>query len=416
MNYKETTDYLFSQLPMYQQQGASAYKGDLSNTLFLDELTNHPHRRFKTIHVAGSNGKGSVSHMLAAILQTAGYKVGLYTSPHLKDFRERIRINGTPISEQGVIDFVERYKDGWQQIHPSFFEITVAMAFDYFSKQKIDIAVVETGLGGRLDSTNIITPEITVITNISLDHTQILGNTVEAIAGEKAGIIKHAIPIIIGEKEEKTAEVFINRANAVGAPLYFASEEIAATITPEGFSIDQKRIETDLTGSYQRHNLATVWQAVKLLQESLSISKADVLSALKNVKELTGLRGRWEILNAKPLIICDTGHNEAGIKHIIEQLNGLPKKELRIVLGVVNDKDLSLILPLFPKDAIYYFTQPAISRSLPKETLKNEAEKYNLQGQCYDTPRIAMEAAKQAANDNDLIFVGGSTFMVADIL
>lgn len=417
MNYTETIDYLFSQFPMYQRQGKSAYKADLSNSIFLDKITNHPHRNFKTIHIAGSNGKGSVSHMLSAILQSAGYKVGLYTSPHLLDFRERIRVNREMISEDGVIQFVTSYKDKWHEIQPSFFEITVAMAFDFFSKMEVDIAIIETGLGGRLDSTNIISPELSVITNISLDHTAILGHTLEAIASEKAGIIKPNTPVVIGEKQPETEEVFREAANRQNAPLTFASDMIKVEPIDQTFLLNKEEIKTDLPGFYQAKNLATALQAIDTLTlKGYDIEKRQIAEGLANVKSLTGLRGRWETLSTEPLVICDTGHNEAGIKFIVTQLDALKKDKIHMVLGMVNDKDLDSILPFLPKEAIYYFTQPSIFRALAKEELKSISEKYGLNGELFNTPKEALSAAKNNAEANDIVFVGGSTFMVADVL
>ncbi|WP_025667311.1 bifunctional folylpolyglutamate synthase/dihydrofolate synthase [Aquimarina megaterium] len=405
MNYRETLDWMFTQLPMYQRQGASAYKVDLHNTIQLAAYLGNPETKFKSIHVAGTNGKGSTSHMLASILQEAGYKVGLYTSPHLKDFRERIRINGVTISEEYVIDFISKHQPYLESNQLSFFEMTVGMAFQYFAESKVDIAVVEVGLGGRLDSTNIITPEISVITNIGLDHTRFLGNTLAAIASEKAGIIKEGVPVVIGRNVEETSKVFIEAANASQSPLYFA-EDCNGTI-----------YSSDLKGSYQKENIKTVLQTVDLIKSNgWSISENDIKKGLQNVVKNTHLLGRWQILQEKPKVICDTAHNEDGLKVVMKQLIEEEYDHLHIVLGVVDDKDLDTILPLFPEQARYYFSQPDILRGLDEKKLKKEALKFNLIGEGYSSVAEAYKAALQQATEKDVVYVGGSTFVVAEII
>jgi dihydrofolate synthase/folylpolyglutamate synthase len=428
MTYKETIAFLFDALPMFQRIGAAAYKANLDNTIALDEYLGHPHMHFKSIHVAGTNGKGSVCHMLAAILQEAGYKTGLYTSPHLKDFRERIRINGKCIAKQDVIDFVKNNKAFIEKLKPSFFEMTVAMAFESFRKEKVEVAVIETGLGGRLDSTNIIEPVVSVITNIGLDHTNFLGNSLKKIAGEKAGIIKYRTPIVIGETQE-IFPVFMKRANEMEATLYIADqwyrvEEIESeTIKSQSFQIYLKdelqfdRLVTDLTGNYQKKNIATVLRAIDALKEAgFELRDQSILSGCRNVKKLTGLRGRWEILDTNPLTICDTGHNREGMIEVVRQIKRTPHKRLHFIFGTVSDKDPSHVLKVLPKEAIYYFTQANIPRAMAKEELAKQASKEGLKGRVYSTPIEALEAAKKASKKDDLIFIGGSTFIVAEIL
>ncbi|WP_106792480.1 folylpolyglutamate synthase/dihydrofolate synthase family protein [Aquimarina sp. Aq78] len=405
MNYRETLDWMFTQLPMYQRQGASAYKVDLHNTIQLAAYLENPETKFKSIHVAGTNGKGSTSHMLASILQEAGYKVGLYTSPHLKDFRERIRINGATISEEYVIDFISKHQSYLESNQLSFFEMTVGMAFQCFAENQVDIAVIEVGLGGRLDSTNIITPEISVITNIGLDHTRFLGDTLTAIASEKAGIIKEGIPVVIGRNEEETSKVFIEVAKASGSPLYFA-EDCNCTVYP-----------SDLKGSYQRENIRTVLQTIDLIKSNgWNISENDIKKGLLDVVKNTHLLGRWQILQKRPKVICDTAHNEDGLKMVIKQLVEEECDHLHVVLGVVDDKDLDIILPLFPVQARYYFSRPDIVRGLDEKKLKKEALKFNLIGKDYKSVKEAYEAALQKATDKDVVYVGGSTFVVAEII
>ncbi|GGF07121.1 bifunctional folylpolyglutamate synthase/dihydrofolate synthase [Flavobacterium limi] len=405
MNYQETTNWMFNQLPMYQLQGASAYKEDLTNIRLLAAHLGNPHNSLKCIHVAGTNGKGSTSHMLASVLQEAGYNVGLYTSPHLKDFRERIKINGKEISEEFVIEFIAKHKNFFEANDMSFFEMTVGLAFDYFASEKVDIAVIEVGLGGRLDATNIITPLVSVITNIGLDHIQFLGNTLEAIAGEKAGIIKPNVPVVIGEYTDETKPVFLAKAEENNAPVSFASD-----------LIDQIYL-SDLIGDYQFHNKKTVQQTISILNNltDFKISTEQLKQGLLHVVKNTGLQGRWQQLSEKPKIICDTAHNKHGLTVVMNQLQNEKFEKLHIVLGVVNDKDLDAILPLFPKEAQYYFCSPDSSRGLPAETLKNEAEKYDLKGKKYDSVAIAFAEAKENATENDFIYAGGSTFVVAEL-
>ncbi len=432
MTYKETTEFLFNQLPMFQRIGASAYKADLNTTLALDKYFGFPHQNFKTIHVAGTNGKGSVSHSLAAILMSAGYKVGLYTSPHLIDFRERIKINGDMISEQAVTDFVSTNKQIMEELNPSFFEISVAMAFQYFSDQMVDIAVVEVGMGGRLDSTNIINPLLSIITNIDFDHVQFLGNTLELIAAEKAGIIKPNVPIIIGKTQKETENVFLNKAKEYNAELFFADQNFECTsafFTTEGkqsFNITMSKIlifkdlKFDLLGFYQKENILTILQTVEILNTKKLIDKtitSEILyRALQNAAKLTGLKGRWQIVGNNPLTVCDTGHNEAGIRFVLEQILQTAFKKLHFVLGMVNDKDVSKVLSMLPLHAKYYFTKASIPRALDQQILKEMAEKLNLEGKTYNSVIEAVNAATLEAEKNDFIFIGGSTFVVADYL
>ena len=405
MTYQDTLDWMFSQLPMYQRQGQSAFRKDLSNTVKLVEKLNHPERDFKSIHIAGTNGKGSTSHMIASILQEAGYKVGLYTSPHLKDFRERIKINGKEVSKQFVIGFINRNKSFFNQNSLSFFEMTVGMAFDYFSKQKVDIAVIEVGMGGRLDSTNVITPEVSVITNIGLDHVQFLGNRLEAIASEKAGIIKPNIPVVIGETQNETTAVFKNSAKKNKAKIVFA---------------DQQRTnlyQSDLTGSYQSKNIVTVINAIKELQKKGFIIKENHIKiGLLNVVKNTGLMGRWQIMQTNPKVVCDTGHNKDGLKYVMKQLSTEVFNRLHIVFGVVNDKDLTSIIDLLPKKATYYFCKPNLPRGLDAQELKKTLNAFGLKGEAYNSVNEAYKRALHEASSNDFIFIGGSTFVVAEII
>lgn len=405
MNYPETLDYLFGQLPMYQRIGNAAYKANLDNTYRLSEILNHPEKQFKSVHIAGTNGKGSTSHMLASVLQEAGYKVGLYTSPHLKDFRERIKINGEMISENEVIDFVEEYKKEFEKIQLSFFEWTVGLAFHYFAKQKVDIAIVETGLGGRLDSTNIVTPEVAIITNISMDHTQFLGDSLTKIAAEKAGIIKPTIPVIIGETQPEIKHVFIEKANQLNAPIQFADE------------LSFKEYESDLKGIYQQQNKKTVVSTIHELQTlGWDIAEKHIIKGLQSVVKNTGLMGRWQVLNNQPLTVCDTGHNEAGITLILTQINQQLFEKLHVVLGVVNDKDITNILQLLPKYATYYFCQAKIPRALEASILAEKATAIGLSGTTFSSVDAAYKAAQKNANTNDMIFIGGSTFVVAEVV
>jgi dihydrofolate synthase/folylpolyglutamate synthase len=428
MNYNEAINFLFEQLPMYQRTGPAAYKDSLDNTLALDDYFNHPHKKFKTIHVAGTNGKGSVSHLLASILQEAGYRTGLYTSPHLLDFRERIKINGQMISEEQVVSFVTESKEIIEKIKPSFFEMTVAMAFNHFAESKVDIAVIETGLGGRLDSTNIITPELSIITNIGYDHTNLLGDSLEKIAAEKAGIIKPYIPVLIGELQEDIFHVFYYKSKEKEAPL-FVADEIYFTELKSVFE-DYKLIDVykghefyisglylPLMGNYQHKNIQTILKATDILKDiGILIDNDSILNGIKNVIKNTDLKGRWQKLSSKPLIICDTGHNEDGIKEVVSQLSKTKYEQLHIVFGVVNDKDLTGILKILPQNAIYYFTRADIPRSLPAQVLKENAALFGLTGDAFDTVKEAIEAAKKKATDDDLIFIGGSTFVVAEAL
>jgi len=405
LNYPDTIQWLYTQLPMYQRQGKQAFKKDLANIIAFDKYMGQASRKFKSIHVAGTNGKGSVSHFLASILQESGYKTGLYTSPHLTDFRERIRINGQMIRKNCVINFVKRYQKFFDKHRLSFFEMTVGMAFEHFAKKKVDIAVIETGLGGRLDSTNIIYPELSIITNIGLDHTNMLGNTLTKIAEEKAGIIKQNTPVVIGRKQAETYPVFEQIACQKNAPLIYA----------EYFKTN--RYESGLKGNYQQENIRTVMAAVnELRQRSWQIPESAIKAGLKNVVKNTGLRGRWDILQTKPLIIADTAHNQDGITAVMKQLSETPHKNLHMVLSFVNDKDLDHILPLFPKNAQYYFSKAQIPRALDENILQQKAAEYGLKGQSFQNIKQAYQAAKQAAYPDDLIFVGGSTFTVAEVL
>ena len=408
MNYKDTLDYLYNSAPLFQQIGAGAYKEGLENTWALDEHFGHPHRSFRSIHIAGTNGKGSCSHTLAAILQEAGYKVGLYTSPHLIDFRERIRVNEQPVPEAYVIRFVEEERAFFEPLHPSFFELTTAMAFRYFAEEKVDVAVVEVGLGGRLDCTNIIRPDLCIITNISLDHVQFLGDTLEKIAGEKAGIIKPGIPVVIGETTPETRPVFQKKAEEVGAPIHFAEEEVKE-VHPDW--------EYELKGLYQEKNRRTLWAALPLLQEGgYQISESDIQAGFAHVVELTGLMGRWQKLQEHPTVVCDTGHNVGGIQYIAEQLRRQVFRRLHIVIGMVNDKDVRGVLALLPREATYYFTQASVKRALPAGQLASLAAEAGLQGTCYPDVPSAVRAAQKESLPEDFIFVGGSSFIVADLL
>ena len=403
MNYQQTLDYLFSRLPMYQRQGAAAYKADIGNIVAASKHLENPHKKFKSIHIAGTNGKGSTAHMLASILQESGYKVGLYTSPHLKDFRERIKINGKMILEKEVISFVEENKIIFKEMNFSFFEFTVAMAFDYFANQQVDIAIIETGLGGRLDSTNIINPELSIITNIGFDHTNLLGNTIQKIATEKGGIIKENTPVIIGRDKKEPTAIFKHIATTKKSKLIHTST--------------YNNYETDLKGDYQKENIATSVTAIQQLQKKgWDISEKEIQLGLLNTIKNTGLLGRWQVLNNTPLIICDTGHNEDGIKEITKQLATLDYKQLHFVFGTVNDKNLDIILPYLPKDAKYYFCNANIIRAMNTDDLKQKAAKYQLKGRIFPSVKEALKCAKYNANPKDLIFVGGSTFVVAEVV
>lgn len=434
MNYAETLQYLYSQLPMFTRVGPSAIKAGLDNTIELCRLLDDPQDKFKSVHVGGTNGKGSTSHMLAAVLQTAGYKTGLYTSPHLRDFRERIRIDGKMIPEQTVVDFVAKYQQDFEKIQPSFFEMTVGLAFDAFAKEQVDIAIIEVGLGGRLDSTNVITPLLSVITNIGWDHMNILGDTLQQIAGEKAGIIKPNTPVIIGEFQPEISAVFLQKAAKEEAEISFASDEWEMEVKAESekhqaesvLNVKVKRqdstlkeldVELDLTGSYQLKNIKTVLSAVEeLRKQGFEITDEHIKTALRQVKALTGLHGRWEILSHNPLTICDTGHNPDGIQEVLKNIGSTPHEHLHFVIGMVNDKDISKVLSMLPQNAIYYFCKPDIPRGLEAESLKEQAESFNLNGKVYDSVNGALSTAQKNAQQNDLVFVGGSTFVVAEIV
>ncbi len=404
MDYNETLQWMFSRLPMYQQQGATAYKKDLTNTLLLAEYLGHPEKKIKTIHIAGTNGKGSVSNMLASILQEAGYKTGLYTSPHLKDFRERIRIDGHVITERFVCEFIEKHKGFFEEQQLSFFEMTVGLAFDYFVHENVDIAVIETGLGGRLDSTNIITPLVSVITNIGMDHTQFLGDTPEQIAFEKAGIIKPGVPVVIGEYISETKPVFVAKAADCHSPVYFASDEVV------------QDYPSDLLGDYQHQNKKAVIKTIEALQPFFPVSEEHIRRGLLNVSMNTGFAGRWQQLHTQPTAICDTAHNSHGLKMVIAQIKKQKYKQLRVVFGVVNDKDLTDILPLLPAEAIYYFCRPDVPRGLDAVKLQSEAKALGLHGSVYTSVAEAYKQALQDSAAEDFIYIGGSTFVVAEIL
>jgi dihydrofolate synthase/folylpolyglutamate synthase len=436
MDYAQTIQYLYTQLPVFTRVGASAYKEDLTNTIELCKRLGDPQHKFKSVHVGGTNGKGSTSHMLAAILQVAGYKTGLYTSPHLVDFRERIRINGQMISEQTIIDFVEDHKKDFEDIQPSFFEMTVGLAFEIFANEHVDIAIIEVGLGGRLDSTNIITPLLSVITNIGWDHMNILGDTLQLIATEKAGIIKQHVPVVIGEYQPEVADIFLRKAAKEETELVFASDEFVVeskvlslesevkaaqyldiSITKKGSRLKTLDLRLDLPGSYQLKNIKTVLAAVEeLRKQGFTITDEHLQTALRQVKTLTGLHGRWEVLSTNPLTICDTGHNPEGIQEVLKNIAATPYEHLHIVIGMVNDKDISKVLSMLPPNATYYFCRPDIPRGLEAESIKEQAATFGLYGDAYPTVQAALVAAQQKAEKNDLVFVGGSTFVVAEVV
>lgn len=427
MTYQETIDYLYNQLPVFQKVGGSAYKAGLDNSLALDAYFSHPHRQYKTIHVAGTNGKGSTSHTLAAILQQSGYKVGLYTSPHLVDFKERIRVNGEKISEQYVVDFVAKHHAYYEQIHPSFFELTMMMSFCYFADQQVDVAVIEVGLGGRLDSTNIITPDLCIITNIGFDHMQFLGDTLEKIASEKAGIIKTGIPVIIGEAEGNVKRVFSDTANRVGAPIIFAEDEnliLSAEMTTQGWKFETDEyphLLGELSGYAQQKNAATILASVKELKKlDYDIPADAVYEGFAKVCELTGLMGRWQIVQAaSPKIVCDTAHNAAGMAYVVQQLTNEQYDTLHFVLGMVNDKDISSVLSLLSplsRNVVYYFTKASIPRAMNECELRSLALSFGLYGESYPTVEQAVKVAKDAAKTTDFIYIGGSNFVVAEAL
>lgn len=424
MTYEQAINYLYESAPLFQNIGAGAYKEGLGNTELLDKHFQHPHRQYATIHVAGTNGKGSVSHTLASILQSQGMKVGLYTSPHLTDFRERIRVNGEMIPQARVVSFVEQERTFFEPLHPSFFELTTALALQYFAEENVDIAVIEVGLGGRMDCTNIIQPLVSIITNISFDHIQFLGNTLEKIASEKAGIIKPGIPAIVGEwGKESVAEVFMNKAEEAGTSLVFADREneiVDFTLTPgQGYTYHTATFGTihgELEGLCQEKNTATILEAIKALRrKGIHISNQAVQDGFAKVSIHTGLRGRWQKIADKPLTICDTGHNVGGMQYITRQLATTPHQVLHIVIGMVNDKDVNTVLSMLPQDATYYFTQASVKRAMPSDQFSQEASRHGLKGQCYPTVHDAYLAAKAASSEEDLIFIGGSTFIVADL-
>lgn len=416
MNYQETTEYLFNSTPVFEKIGAKAYKPGLQTTFALDDHFGHPHQKYKTIHIAGTNGKGSSSHTLAAILQSQGYKVGLYTSPHLVDFRERIRVNGECVPEQYVIDFVEENRAFFEPLHPSFFELTTAMALKYFAEQEVDYAVIEVGLGGRLDCTNIITPILSIITNISFDHTQFLGNTLAEIAGEKAGIIKPGVPVVIGEYLPETRTVFEKKAKSENAPILFAQDfDVTRLENSEPSDVDM-----ELKGSYQERNKKTILTALHILRQKLAISDEAIREGFAHVCELTGLRGRWEKLNDVPLTICDTGHNLAGWNYLAPQINSVKAETKHIVFGMVDDKDVVHVLQLLKEKlenrVKYYWTQPSTKRAIPVEKLSELALKLGLHGEAYLSVKEAYNAALKNAEKDDFVFVGGSSYVVADLL
>lgn len=424
MTYEQAINYLYESAPLFQNIGAGAYKEGLGNTELLDKHFQHPHRQYATIHVAGTNGKGSVSHTLASILQSQGMKVGLYTSPHLTDFRERIRVNGEMIPQARVVSFVEQERTFFEPLHPSFFELTTALALQYFAEENVDIAVIEVGLGGRMDCTNIIQPLVSIITNISFDHIQFLGNTLEKIASEKAGIIKPGIPAIVGEwGKESVAEVFMNKAKEAGTSLVFADREneiVDFTLTPgQGYTYHTATFGTihgELEGLCQEKNTATILEAIKALRrKGIHISNQAVQNGFAKVSIQTGLRGRWQKIAEKPLTICDTGHNVGGMQYITRQLATTPHQALHIVIGMVNDKDVNTVLSMLPQDATYYFTQASVRRAMPSDQFSQEASRHGLKGECYPTVHDAYLAAKAASGEEDLIFIGGSTFIVADL-
>jgi dihydrofolate synthase/folylpolyglutamate synthase len=424
MNYRQTLEYLFAQLPMFHRTGAAAYHADLTNTIILCNLLGHPENKFNSIHIAGTNGKGSTSHLIASVLREAGYKTGLYTSPHLKDFRERIKINGKKIPKSWVSHFVNSHKKEFEPIRPSFFEYTAVMAFQYFSEANVDIAVIETGMGGRLDSTNVITPLVSVITNISYDHMAYLGYSLQEIAAEKAGIIKKGIPVVIGETQAEVSTIFLAKAKGMGSAVYYADQNFSLvssmesiTIQRVGNPVTEVSFYSPLKGIYQHKNFITAYQAIeRLKKQGFSITEADIIAGFKNVIRNTGLQGRWQKLKTKPRVICDVGHNEAGIRYILEQLRQENFKRLHCVFGLVNDKDAGKIFDMLPKNAVYYFCKANIPRGLDVDELKKMADIYGLTGKAYPSVNYAYRAALDAAGDQDLVFIGGSTFVVAEVL
>ena len=441
MNYKQTLEYLYNALPMYHRVGVAAYKANLDNTIAICDLLNNPQKQLLCIHIAGTNGKGSVSHMLASVLQASGYKTGLYTSPHLKDFRERIRINGKMISRKYVSEFVTKYQQDFKRIQPSFFEMTVGLAFQFFFDKRTDVAIIETGLGGRLDSTNIIRPVLSVITNIDWDHMNLFGNTLKKIATEKAGIIKHGVPVVIGESSKETDGVFIKKAKEEMSSIVFASNEFESEIVADDKAtgkIDVKELQKtgalqivnvrhkkrlayknltlDLTGKYQLKNVVTVLQTIQLLSKDFNITEVQIRKGLSTVKKSTGLSGRWEVIDINPLIVADTGHNVAGIKAVMEMINSIEFEKLHFIIGLVNDKEPGKILSLLPLTAEYYFCKANIPRGLDEKILAEAALEFKLKGKTYESVKAALKAAKKNAKQKDLIFVGGSNFTVAEVI
>ncbi len=428
--YQETLDYLFGQLPMFQRIGPVAFKKNLTNTLALCAHLDDPQSKFPSIHIAGTNGKGSTAHLLSAVFQSADMKTGLYTSPHYLDFRERIKINGQLVPESFVIDFVNDNSTAFEAIHPSFFEITVALAFDYFAKEKVDIAIIETGLGGRLDSTNVISPLLSIITNISFDHQQFLGDTIADIATEKAGIIKIGVPVVIGEEQMESHEIFENFAATKGSKIYFADRHYQAELLSQTTSHDVynvrlnnqfffENLKVNLHGIFQKKNIQTALQTIEVINDLKQFSEIErnhIREGFANLKELTNFKGRWQLIGEQPTIICDSAHNEAGLKIAMKELRKFPKEKLHFVLGVVNDKAFNKILALFPQEAIYYFAKADIPRGLDAEMLKEQAAEFGLKGESYSSVQNALVAAKNAATENDLIYVGGSTFVVAEVI
>ncbi len=429
MNYQETLQYLYSQLPIFQRIGPQALKNDLNNTLALCEYLGQPQKSFKSIHIAGTNGKGSTAHALSAILQESGYKVGLYTSPHYRDFRERIKINSEYIPQQNIVDFVAEHQSYFEDLKPSFFEMTVGLAFHYFAEQKVDIAIIEVGLGGRLDSTNILSPILSVITNISFDHTNLLGNTLALIAAEKAGIIKQSTPIVIGETHPETRPVFEAKAKEMNASIHFVEQiyllkNVKKTLTYQEFDVYKNgilqypKLQSDLQANYQQKNLLTVLQCIEMLPElGFKVSTKDVYAGLKDVKKISKLLGRWHIISEKnPTIIADSAHNIAGIQYAMQQIEAIDFQQLHFVFGIVNDKEPDKVLQEIPTHAHYYFCKANIPRGLNAQRLKEKAIEFGLQGEAYNSVEEALKAAKTAANHNDLIYIGGSIFVVAEIV
>lgn len=424
MNYQETLNYLYNSTPVFEHVGAVAYKEGLQNTLALDKHFNHPHTNFKTIHIAGTNGKGSCSHSLASILQEAGYKVGLYTSPHLVDFRERIRVNGQCISKERVVKFVKDERKFFEPLHPSFFELTTALAFKYFDEQKVDIAIIEVGLGGRLDCTNIISPILSIITNISFDHTQFLGDTLAKIAAEKAGIIKKGVPVIIGEANEETRPVFQSKANEVNSDIVFAEDNAIVTSSSpmaDGgrryYLSNNSTLVGELSGDYQERNMNTILCACNILKQMNIIKNDDVIAkGLTNICKNTGLLGRWQTIQNNPTVVCDTGHNVGGWNYLAPQIKRQQCNQLRIVFGMVDDKDINSVMYLLPKNAIYYWTQAESKRAIKAERVAEIAIKHDLRGEIFDNVEVAYTKALQDSYKDDFVFVGGSSYIVADLL